>query len=273
LRDWDGAAQHLARWLDEAPGEPALDRAVVRVRQGEVLQRLARWTESQQTLREALGSALLEREDRWEATALLARALAQGGAFAEAELALLRVHRELDAAARADGVRYGWHAALSWFVAGEIERLRARSLTVATVDDIDAASTFLDEKAALYLQAREHYRKAIAGRVPEWGGAAALALGQVFEDFRSDWLGAPPPAAISDPEELAVYVALVEEKTRIFLEKAVADYRNLIDVAPRYDLGPDWVDALREAKERCTAELLRLTERERMREATPAAVP
>lgn len=256
----DEAVTRWEAWIARpASGEPE-DAVRARLRLAHCQQALGRFSESEAPLRETLARTTLGEDDRWEAMLLLARADVEGGRVETAESALFRVRQAIDTSTREEGIHHGWHASMMWFVTGEAFRTRARAVVLDRVEDLGHANAKVDEKARWLLDARGAYRKAIAHRVGDWGGEAAIALGGVFEDFRDDFLLAPLPADL-DPAHAPVYREMLEGETLVFLEKAAADYEALLRDARKWDIGARAVEKLQAAVDRCRQEIARLKSR------------
>jgi hypothetical protein len=185
-------------------------------------------------LEEALVSGLLDEDERWEARALAARVSARLGDFDAALDKLDDVSRDVRRAAARDGARYGESSAMAWFHAGAVFRERAAALPLRSVDDLEVAKAWLDGKAADLLEARRCWKRVLQHRLPAWSGPASAMLARINEEFRVALLRADVPSGL-DEESRAIYVDLLEQNTRAFLEKALDDYRWLVRDAP--DLG------------------------------------
>jgi len=122
------------------------------------------------------------------------------------------------------------------------------------VDDVERLDADLGEKAALLLEARTHLKRSITHIVPAWTGPAALALGAVYQDFRSDLLSAPQPSGL-DEDQAAVYDELLAERTFQFLEKAAVDYRDVLSLSETIQMEDAWIAAVQQALDACEQEL------------------
>ena len=252
LGDLDPAQDGFGAFADGA-ADP-LEATEARIRQARLLHRLGRYEESVPGLEAALMQEGLDLEQRWEARMLRALARAAAGEFTIAESILDGVRREIRRHTLQERERHPYPAAMVWVMAGDLYRLLAGAESVSMVDDVGALDRALQQKAKYLLEARQHYKRALKHRVPAWSGAAAFGLGVVYEDFREDLLEAPVPEDL-DEEHAAVYTQLLEQRTRSFLEKAAADYREVLGMTEKLDLEPAWVDVVQGALIRCEEQL------------------
>lgn len=236
-----------------AEGRPQ-DAAECRVRLAAWLQRLERHDASRGPLQLALAEASLENPERWEAQILSTMLLGHDGDFERASVRLHSIARDIRNTTRKLGERFPYQSAMLWYHAGALYRLRASSIPLDSVDNLDVLRANLDEKARSLLEARQHFKRCLKHLVAEWSGPSALALGGVYEDFRRDLLAAPVPTQM-DAEHAVVYRELLSDRTLRFLEKAVADYREVLRSANRFQLQLVWVRAVDSALQRCEKEL------------------
>ncbi len=178
-------------------------------------------------LSRAAASDVLDVEARWLARALLARIAGRGGDWRSAEGGLDGVRRAIRRYTRTTHELVPWSSAMVWFHAAELYRDRARAQRLLDVDDLAAARRWLDDTASWFLESRRCHKRVLEHRHPDWSGRAALALGQINEDFRAAMLAADTPTGLG-PEGTETYLRLLDEQTRAFLEKAVEDYRWLV---------------------------------------------
>ena len=239
-------AEYTARVQQEAP----LSAAQARIRKAVLLQRLDRFIESEGALKLAGTAEGLEIQEEWELRTLVALVQGARGEFSVAEGELNRLRREIRRHSLREQERFPYAAAMVWYAAGRLYRLRAASVSLADVDNLELLDANLGEKARLLLESRQLFRRCLLHQVPEWSGPAALSLGSVYEDFRRDLLEAPSPSDL-DPETARVYEELLVERTRRFLEAAAADYREVLRQAPGLYLEEAWVLIISDALARC----------------------
>lgn len=235
------------------PTDPA-EAATIRLHQGRLFFEGGAYAEAWLPLQKALTSGLLDRTDTWEARIYAARVSGKGGQWRVAEGELSSVRRAIRRATRTTGERFPWHSGMVWFHAAELYRDRAEGQELLDVDDLYAARRWLDETASWFLEARRCYKRVLEHRLVDWSGPAALALGRINEDFRGVMLTADTPSAL-DVDATTVYLELLQDQTRSFLEKAVEDYRWLLRDARELRIEGGWLDELKTALHRVEAQL------------------
>jgi tetratricopeptide (TPR) repeat protein len=253
--DFDAAQDALGVHASQVESRDAVEAAESRIRRALLLQRLGRFADSVPDLDSAAAVESLAEPERWEARIL--RELARGvvdGSWDFAEERLDSIRREIRRRSAETGERYPYPSAMLWNQSGELFRLHARSLRIDAVDDLATLDGLIGEKATLLLEARQCYKRSLAHRVAAWSGPSSLALGSTYEDFRADLLSAPRPAELS-AEAGEVYDRMLRERTRQFLEAAVADYRAVLRSRESLLLEDAWVLAVSDALARCEAEL------------------
>lgn len=213
-----------------------------------------RWDLALLPLDRARRSGQLDHPDTWLARAMLARIRGREGAWKQSEDELEDILAEIKRRTRVHKELHPSSSALVWYHAASLYRDQAHAQRLLDVDDLHAARAWLDRTAAHFLEARRCYKRVLEHRNPAWSGRAAIELGAINEDFRARMLGADTPTEL-DAEGTAVYLSLLEEQTRSFLEKAVQDYRWLVMDAADLRILPDDVSILREALARVEAEL------------------
>ena len=233
--------------------DPA-EAARIRLHQGRLYFLAGEPASAWRPLQTAQASGHLDLTDTWEARIFSARISGQSGQWRIAEGELGSVRRELRRATRTTGERFPWHSGMVWFHAAELYRDRAEAQELLDVDDLSAARRWLDQTAMWFLESRRCYKRVLEHRLVDWSGPAALELGKINEDFRATMLGADTPTAL-DATATAVYSELLEEQTRSFLEKAVADYRWLLRDAGELRIEGAWLEDLRGALHRVEAQL------------------
>lgn len=231
-----------------------LDAALSRIRAATLLQHLGEFAASSVPLEIAARSEELEVQERWEVRILQVMVQAAEGDFEHAESELNRVRREIKRTSLRGNELFPYQSAMVWYQAGQLYRMRAEAIVLEDVDDLDRLDADLGEKAGLLLEARQHLKRCLTHRVAAWSGPAALALGAVYEDFRTDLLAAPRPETL-DEEQAVVYDRVLADRTRQFLEKAAVDYREVLRLSGILRMEEAWIDAVQEALDRCEEEL------------------
>ncbi len=232
------------------------EAASTRLHQGSLLFDANEFDAAWLPLQKALGSELLDPTAVWEARIYSARVSGKGGQWRHAEGELSSVRRAIRRATRTTGERFPWYSGMVWYHAAELYRDRAESVQLLDVDDLHAARGWLDETAMWFLESRRCYKRVLEHRLVDWSGPAALALGRINEDFRGTMLAADTPSAL-DVDATVVYLDLLQEQTRSFLEKAVDDYRWLLRDARDLRIEGTWLEELRGALGRVEAQLER----------------
>ncbi len=250
LGDLEAAIGAFARYVELCGLDLRQDAAETRTRIAALLQRLGRVEESRAPLDKALAETELVLPERWEAQILYAIVTAQEGNFERAEWNIKAIGRAIRKRALREGDRYPFQSAMLWYHVGKVYRMRAASHSLDAVDNLELLDQRLTDKARDLLEARRHFKRCLRHLEAAWSGAAALALGGVYEDFRRDLLAAPKPSQL-DGEHGAVYRELLEEATGRFLERAASDYREVLRDAQRYQLEDAWIVAISEALSRC----------------------
>lgn len=235
------------------PTDPA-EAAELRLHAGTLAFDADRWDLALLPLDRARRSGQLDHPDTWLARAMLARIRGREGAWKQAEDELEDILAEIKRRTRLHKELHPSSSALVWYHAASLYRDQAHAQRLLDVDDLYAARAWLDRTAAHFLEARRCYKRVLEHRNPAWSGRAAIELGAINEDFRARMLGADTPTEL-DAEGTAVYLSLLEEQTRSFLEKAVQDYRWLVMDAADLRILPEDVATLREALARVEAEL------------------
>ena len=230
------------------------EAAQARLRVATLLQREGRYDEILAVLDAPSAFVAYAEYEIWELRSLRAIAKGAAGSFSWAEGELNRVRMEIKRATRKTGDRYPYQAAMVWYLAGTLDRLRAGSIVLDSVDDLEQLDQDIGAKADLLLSARRRLKRSIEHGEPTWSGPAAFGLGAVYRDFRDDMLAAPSPSDL-DGEQFAVYERLVRERTEDFLEAAIVDYRAILDAAKGWQLESPWIRAIEEALKSCETEL------------------
>ncbi len=220
---------------------------------------LLRWEERELpgatlALSRALQRPELDVADRWEAKAVLARIGGLSGNWVAAEKELESLRRAVRRYTRTTGQIVPWSSAMVWFHAAELYRDQAKAQRLLDVDDLRAARRWLNTTASLFLESRRCHKRVLEHRHPDWSGEAALALGAINEEFREQMLRADTPTGL-DAESTAVYLDLLEEQTRAFLEKAAKDYRWLLLDSNDLRVTGEALEALKEALRRVEEQL------------------
>lgn len=98
----------------------------------------------------------------------------------------------------------------------------------------------LEYKASHLIAAQKLYFQTIELRHSEWAMASLYRIGQMYETIYSDIMKAPIPSDLN-PEEQKLYLALLRDKIKILLDKALAMYSHNLRLAERLGLSSnDW---------------------------------
>jgi tetratricopeptide (TPR) repeat protein len=250
----EDAIVHLEAYLDAIEATEPTQAVEGRLHLAKVLQRIGDFEGSGEHLEMLIRRSDLPRMLRWEVRAHAARAWTQAGRYEAAQWELEAVRGDIRRQARRENARYPYHAAMVWYFAGELYRLQGERRAITSTDDVEAVRRVLDGKAGDLLEARHHYKRALQVGRAEWSGPSAKAIGGMMEHFRLALLTAPEPTDLQ-PDALAVYRELVEERTRQFLEKAAEDYAWVLRDSERLLIPTRWVEAIRQSLEHCRAAL------------------
>ena len=247
---FEKATKAYQSYVEQASEQHPQDAAETRVRVALLLQRLDRIAESKPVLEQALAEPLLVLPERWEAQILYTVVAASEGRHDRADWNIKGIQNAIRQRTRRDGELFPSQSAMLWYHGGVLSRMHAASYRLDDVDDLVVLEKRLEMKARALLEARQQYKRCLKHRVAEWSGPAALALGGVYEDFRRDLLAAPEPSQL-DAEQGSVYRELLDSATGKFLERAAADYRQVLRQSQRYQLKREWTLVIEEALVRC----------------------
>lgn len=129
----------------------------------------------------------------------------------------------------------------------------------------------LGEKVRFFKQARDSYIDALNVQHSHWQPAALLKLGELYEQFYLDVLGAEVPADFSRDEK---YYYLIELKKLLqpILEQSLAIYEKNITMSERIGIQNEWVVETERRIERLRS-LIEESERLKTAPALPPAEP
>lgn len=121
--------------------------------------------------------------------------------------------------------------------------------------DAKALGEALETKAQFLLSAQGHYLRCIRRGDGEWATAAGFRIGELYEVFHDELLGAPLPAGLSD-DQRALYQAELRKKLRNLIAKAIRIYDETLSMAQRTSASSAYVQKTQAALERMRTLLL-----------------
>ncbi|RMG21020.1 MAG: hypothetical protein D6729_01800 [Deltaproteobacteria bacterium] len=147
-----------------------------------------------------------------------------------------------------------YYPAQGQFFLGEVYRLRFERarLDPASVD-LDALADDLEHKAELLLSAQGHYLRAIRMGEPRWATAAGFQIGRLYETFFDEMVHASLPPGLEGASERLAYRALLAERVRVLLDKAMTAYERTLATAERTGVKGAWRTRVEASLERVKA--------------------
>jgi tetratricopeptide (TPR) repeat protein len=188
------------------------------------------------------------------------RALAQRGVVEledgrrdEAEASLRAALATSDSAGKLERLD-PYYPAQARFHLGELYRA---SFEAAPLDpsrgDAEALRLELERKADLLLAAQDHYLGTIRMGDRRWAVAAGARVGELYESFRAELLGAPLPPGLGEAEA-ELYRAELGREVRVLASKAITAYEETLAAARTAGVEDvALLDETREALERLRA--------------------
>jgi tetratricopeptide (TPR) repeat protein len=156
---------------------------------------------------------------------------------------------DLEAAAGRD-VPAAALAAKAQFWLGEIERSRFLALSLdPTAGDASRLVRDLEAKSELLLAAQERYLRAIRTGDATWAVAAGGRIGELYDGFYTELVGAPLPPGL-DEQTAAAYGKELRSRVRVLVTKAIRVYEETLGTARRAGVGGDLVPRIEAALER-----------------------
>jgi hypothetical protein len=113
----------------------------------------------------------------------------------------------------------------------------------------------LESKAEFLLSAQGHYLRAIRKGDGEWATAAGYRIGEMYEEFHDQLLGAPLPQGLEESQR-AIYQEELRKKVRNLISKAIRIYEQTLSAAQRTGAQNSYVQKTEEALERLRKLLL-----------------
>ena len=284
--DFEKAAQHFDRLWQSFPASP--NRVPALWNAALAQERLGRWSEALQRYVEyikykdeaeaQLHAALAEHElGRLEEAAARLHRLSQrpgiapltkasallqegvckveNGARADGEVVLRAALDIYDSLSHEEAVDPSMPAQAEFWL-GEAYRGTFLSLQLdpSTMDE-KALGDAIETKAQLLLSAQAHYLRCIRRGDGEWATAAGFRIGELYEVFHDQLVGAPLPRGLSE-DQRAMYEAELRKKVRNLVQKAIRIYEETLSVAQRTGAKNPYVEKTQGALERMRRLLL-----------------
>jgi tetratricopeptide (TPR) repeat protein len=125
---------------------------------------------------------------------------------------------------------------------------RQQKLDPSSMDE-KALGDALELKAQLLLSAQGTYLRCIRRGDGEWATAAGYRIGELYEEFHDELLGAPLPKGLTE-EQRALYQAELRKKVRNLIGKAIQIYEQTLSTAQRVGARNAYVEKTGQALER-----------------------
>lgn len=251
LERWEEAlARYEAIQAREGSGDADLRFRVV-----SCLYHLSRYEEALALLGPFLEERDLRPEDRIRALTYAGICKVEMGELEEAEAELRKAlffHRRHENQERVDE----FFPSQAQFFLGEIYRLHFEALPLDQTDDVEQVKEDLEQKSQLLLSAQGHYLRTIRRGHPHWATAAGQRVGQLYEALYDEMMSAPVPAHL-DPDQAALYRAMLRQKVRVLVQKAIAIYERNLAAAERTRVDSPFIEWTRESLQRMRGILLR----------------
>ena len=121
--------------------------------------------------------------------------------------------------------------------------------------DEKALGDAVETKAQFLLSAQGHYLRCIRRGDGEWATAAGFRIGELYEVFHNELVGAPLPRGLSE-DQRALYQSELRAKVRNLVQKAIRIYEETLSVAQRTGAKSAYVEKTQAALERMRRLLL-----------------
>ena len=121
-------------------------------------------------------------------------------------------------------------------------------LDPSTMDEEKLGAT-LEAKAEFLLSAQGHFLRAIRRGDGEWATAAGFRIGELYEQFHDELVGAPLPRGLNE-ELRSAYQQALREKVRNLVGKAIRIYEQTLATAQRVGASSGYVQKTEAALER-----------------------
>ena len=136
---------------------------------------------------------------------------------------------------------------------------RELKLDPAAMDE-KALGDALESKAQFLLSAQGHFLRCIRKGDGEWATAAGFRIGEMYEEFHDQLVGAPLPAGL-DEQQRALYQEELRKKVRNLIGKAIRIYEQTLSTAQRVGAQNAYVQKTEEALERLRKLMLEVPDR------------
>jgi tetratricopeptide (TPR) repeat protein len=141
------------------------------------------------------------------------------------------------------------------FWLGEVLRLRFQSVPLVLSGDEEEMEQALEAKSQALLLAKNHYQRAARRGSPAFGVAGATRVGELYEELYTRMSQAPVPPGY-DEEHAAAFRAVLWERTRVLVAKAVDAYQDALTAARARSVDNRFVEGAEQALERMKQVLL-----------------
>jgi tetratricopeptide (TPR) repeat protein len=142
------------------------------------------------------------------------------------------------------------------FWLGEAYRGYVRDLKLDPVAmDEKQLGDALESKAEFLLSAQGHYLRSIRKGDGEWATAAGFRIGELYEEFHDELVGAPLPRGLTE-EQRGLYQEELGKKVRNLISKAIRIYEQTLSTAQRVGAKNSYVERTEQALERLRKLLL-----------------
>lgn len=141
------------------------------------------------------------------------------------------------------------------FWLGEVLRLRFQTVPLVLAGSEEEMMGALEAKSQALLLAEGHYRRAARRGSPSFWVAGAARVGELYEELYSRMAQAPVPPGY-DEEHAAAFRAVLWERIRVLVTKAVDAYQQALTAARARSVDNRFVERAEEALERMKQVLL-----------------
>jgi tetratricopeptide (TPR) repeat protein len=121
--------------------------------------------------------------------------------------------------------------------------------------DPKALGDALENKAQFLLSAQGHYLRAIRKGDGEWATASGYRIGELYEQFHDELVGAPQPPGLDDAQK-KLYQEELHQRVKNLVSKAIRIYEQTLATAQRVGAQSDYVQKTEAALERLRKLLL-----------------
>lgn len=234
------AADAFRRYIAKFP--PDNDDTQPRLRLIEALLESGEWSLAETEIRECATLRAISPATAIELQAGLAKSLRKQDRLQEALDASRTAMETYDAHAIEPGIKGSYAAAMASFEGGEI--WHDIFLSIKLILPKDRMEKDLTDKAAMFMKAQAEYMRTVRVGNIFWSSKAGVRIGQLYEEFYNDIMGAEVPPGLTDAD-LERYRAHLRQQARPLLEKAVKLYERNMEVCRKFGAKEEWFSEMK----------------------------